>query len=84
MAKIPWRETEKGLKSHRITNWKQRNVKHDDFNKLYDYFLSIKNCQNCDIELSEGIRGDGRCLDHDHIYGLFRQVLCRTCNSLRQ
>jgi hypothetical protein len=80
---LKWRATAKGLKSHRISNWVFRGVICDNFDQLYDHFLSIMNCQNCDINLSDGNQGDSRCLDHDHSTGIFRQVLCRTCNTLR-
>ena len=75
---------EQGKKSNRINTWKQTGVKSDDFNSLYDYYLNCKNCEECSVELVEGRYGNNRkCLDHDHITGEFRNVLCHTCNIKR-
>jgi hypothetical protein len=79
-----YRQTEVGKKSHRISRWKRWGVKHEDFNALYEYYLNCKNCEECNIELQEGNFGNNkRCLDHDHQTGLFRNVLCNSCNVKR-
>ncbi len=83
--RLEYSKTENGRKSCRINNWKNRGVISDDYDKLYDYYLSIDNCENCGIELCEGIYGNNKkCLDHDHETGLFRNILCNTCNILRK
>ena len=79
-------QTPNGIKSSRIQNWKVNGVKHDDFSKLYNYYLSINNCQECNIELTyDKVRtSTTKCLDHEHDTGLFRNVLCHSCNVKRQ
>ena len=80
-----YRQTEQCKKTHRISNWKKRGVKCDDFASLYEYYLNCKNCEDCNIELAEGIYGaNKRCLDHSHNTGLFRNILCNTCNLKRR
>jgi hypothetical protein len=80
-----YRQTEAGKKSYRISNWKKRGVKSEDYNALYEYYINCQNCELCEIELVEGLFGaNRRCLDHSHKSGLFRNVLCNTCNGKRR
>jgi len=77
-------QTEKGKKANRIKQWKQKGVKSDNFNELYEYYVNCWECENCGVELIEGRFGNNkRCLDHSHKTGLFRNVLCSYCNVLR-
>lgn len=79
-----FRQTEKGKKNQRIKTWKFKGVICDDFNKLYNYYINCKFCEECNVELIEGCYGaNKKCLDHDHTTGLFRNVLCNTCNGNR-
>jgi len=79
-----YKQTEEGKKTQRILNWKYYKVICDDFDKLYEYYLNCKFCEECNVELVEGNRGKySKCLDHDHKTGLFRNVLCNTCNIKR-
>jgi len=79
-----YRQTEKGKEVQTISNWKIRNVKSNDFPALYQYYKRCKNCENCGIELIEGNTGSNRkCLDHNHLTGEFRNVLCHSCNVKR-
>ena len=77
-------QTDAGKKSHRITSWKQAGVISDDIHSLYEHYINCKNCEVCDVELVEGLYGaNKRCLDHSHTTGLFRNVLCHSCNIRR-
>ena len=79
-----YRQTEAGKKSHRIARWKRYGVKHDDFNSLYEVYINTKFCEECNIELVEGLHGaNKKTLDHDHTTGKFRNVICHTCNMRR-
>ena len=62
------------------SEWKSYGIICDDFDKLYDYHMSINNCQLCNVEFNEENNGQKRCLDHDHKTGLYRQTICRRCN----
>ena len=77
-------KTENGKKSKSINCWKSRGVINDDFDKLYDYYLNCKFCEECNIELTIGYKDVNRkCLDHDHKTGKFRNIICNRCNLIR-
>jgi len=73
-----------GYKTKRIYAWKGRGVICDDFESLYEYYINCNNCEECNIELVKGDIGvNKKCLDHDHLTGKFRNVLCCSCNVKR-
>jgi hypothetical protein len=68
-------------KSSRISHWKDRGIITDDYNFLYDWYISINNCLICNVELVEGAgMTNQRNLDHDHITGQPCIVVCGYCN----
>ena len=77
-----WLNTPAGRKSSRIQNWKQNGVIHDDFNELYEKYINTEFCELCNVKLTvdKAITKTTRCLDHDHTTGLFRNVVCNSCN----
>ena len=81
-----YRQTEVGKKSWRISGWKRYGVISEDFESLYEYYINSKNCEECNVVLTEDKRNTPttRCLDHDHDTGLFRNVLCNSCNLKRR
>jgi vacuolar-type H+-ATPase subunit H len=78
-----YQQTEQGKKSFKISDWKRAGVISDDFNSLYEHYINCKNCEECNVELQNGNLVNKRCLDHDHKTGLFRNVLCNSCNLKR-
>jgi len=71
------------MRDHRretIANWVKRGILSDDYDILYDYHMSINECQLCNITFDKVIKNQ-RCLDHDHQTGLYRKTLCRSCNA---
>ena len=63
-----------------IRNWIKYGIKSDNYKKLYDYHMNINKCELCNINFNDTIKYQ-RCLDHDHITGLYRKTLCRSCNA---
>tara|TARA_R110001592_G_scaffold84909_1_gene250894 strand:- start:160 stop:588 length:429 start_codon:yes stop_codon:yes gene_type:complete len=77
--KKEYKQTDNGIKSNFISNWKTKGVKNDDFNSLYEYYLNCKFCEECKVDLTLC----KKCLDHDHETGKFRNVICSRCNIKR-
>jgi len=67
-------------KPQTIYKWKSYGIICDDFDKLYEYHMSINNCELCNVEFDDSFKNQ-RCLDHDHHTGLYRKTLCRSCNA---
>ncbi len=91
--KKEYNKSEKGRKVSRIANWKRMGLICDDIDALYDKFLNTPNCENCNCILTmyTGIPNIDRhntltykCMDHDHNTGLFRNILCTSCNVKRR
>jgi hypothetical protein len=62
-----------------IYNWKRFGIKSDDYDKLYEYHMSIERCELCSV-LFDDTSKNRRCLYHDHDTGLYRKTLCNSCN----
>jgi len=75
-------KTPEGIKDRRIANWKKRGVKHNNYDELYEYYLSVSDCESCSCELDK-CNKSRKCLDHNHTNGEFRNVICHSCNVLR-
>ena len=66
----------------RIYDWKRQGLKCDNYEDLYNYFITTEKCEKCDCDLVGGGRAkNSRVMDHCHISGEFRNVLCRACNA---
>ena len=77
-----WNQSPVGIKTSRLSKWKRSGVIHDDFDELYEKYINTEFCELCNVELTvdKAITKTTRCLDHDHTTGLFRNVVCNSCN----
>ena len=65
-----------------ISRWKSRGLKSEIYGAIYDYYKAVVTCELCGVLLTTGKRcKTTKCLDHDHCTGLFRNVVCHSCNS---
>ena len=82
---IQYCKTEKGKKSNTLSTWKFNGLISDNYEEIYDRYINCNNCEECNCEFST--KGDGvgkfKVMDHDHITGLFRNILCNNCNLNR-
>ena len=73
-----YKKTSQCIKSNTISQWKKRGLVHPDLDALYETYLQTESCNVCKKVFQDTFE---RCLDHDHTTGLFRQILCRGCNT---
>lgn len=80
-----YRKTEAGVKAERTSRWRFRGLK-GDIDEIYEIYKNTEECDNCGIKLIVG--GINQCntkvMDHSHITGEFRNILCISCNSSRR
>ena len=81
-----YRQTPEYIRSNRIKHWKNRGVVCDNFDALYDHYTSTSFCNACRVELTIDKKRSSttKCLDHCHNTGLFRNILCHSCNIKRR
>jgi len=78
-----YNKTPKGVKAYRVRNWKKRGILSDDYDALYERYITTENCVFCGVCLTvdKNNTKTTRCLDHDHESGQVRGVLCHSCNA---
>ena len=74
---------EKVHKSGKISLWKHHGLIDEDYESLYNKYMNTDYCERCNCKLTgnKPQTSTSRCMDHDHITGKFRNVLCLCCNS---
>ena len=73
------------IKSRRIYDWKRMGLICDDMDGLYEHYLKTTHCDECEVELTydKNNTPTTKCLDHCHESGMFRNILCLSCNVKR-
>tara|TARA_R110002126_G_C10096803_1_gene465688 strand:- start:102 stop:488 length:387 start_codon:yes stop_codon:yes gene_type:complete len=82
VKKRKYQQSPAGKKSNRISKWKSSGVIHNDFNELYEKYITTELCElcSCVLTVDKINTSTTRCLDHCHETGQFRNVLCMNCN----
>jgi hypothetical protein len=68
------------LKRHRyntIYKWKSRGLIYPDYDELYQTYINTLECQHCLKEFKSTL---DRQMDHCHVTGEFRKIVCKKCN----
>ena len=64
-----------------IWRWKHYGIKTDDWDKLYQRYVSTTHCERCNVELVVGnFRSNKKSIDHNHKTGEIRYICCHSCN----
>jgi len=76
-----YRLTPKCKKSKTISSWKRLGLKlfGYTYDEVYEYYLDCDNCEVCNEDISMGCQQKN--MDHCHSTGIFRWVLCPSCNT---
>ena len=84
-GKIAIKNKEYYVENHKelmINKWKKRGLKSEIYGAIYDYYKGVLNCERCSVTLTTGkLCKTRKCMDHCHQTGLFRDVICLSCNS---
>lgn len=65
-------------------SWKKNGLNMENFEQIWKRYCETTHCDNCNVLLTLGITGSFfKCMDHSHITGEFRNILCQTCNVRR-
>ena len=73
-----------GIRLRRLCDWRRRGVifaNREEELAFYQLFINTPNCQLCNVEFDDNYKKQQRCLDHCHISGLVRNIVCISCNS---
>jgi len=81
-----YNKTPERIKKNRIANWKIKGLQCNYIEELYQHYLLSDQCENCMCILTVGSKKtpNTKCLDHSHITGEFRNILCNSCNVKRR
>ena len=80
-----YKQSEKGKQVDRLGQWKRRGLKckdKEEYISIYNRWLNSEKCEEtkCNKEYTDV---NDKCMDHCHNTGLFRNIICRSCNVRR-
>jgi flagellar biosynthesis GTPase FlhF len=83
--KRQYEQTPIGKKVRMLSKWKTRGLDEtvEELDIIYELYLQQEFCYSCDVKLTrDGVCSTQACLDHDHTTNKFRQICCRSCNTM--
>ena len=83
LQRLMYYQTPAGQKSMIIRNWRRIGIIFPDEDLLYQIYMETTHCDECKCELNKCNKSK-KCMDHDHSTGLFRNILCHSCNIVRR
>jgi len=83
-----WRHSQKGYKSHRISNWKHNYEIFGDLELFYQIWETAEKCDVCNCLLNPVYNRqktfNSRALDHCPECLIPKGILCKSCNILKK
>mgnify|MGYP003624815895 FL=1 len=79
-----YHQSPKGKMINTISSWKFNGLiceNREEYEYIYDRWLNSERCEECNKEYTED---NIKNMDHCHLTGLFRNILCHSCNMKRQ
>ena len=69
--------------SKKVHRWREYGMVCDNWEKLFVYFSNCERCEWCNVKLTKDRynKKTTRCINYDYDTGLFRNVICMSCNS---
>lgn len=68
--------------ANRRYQWKSQGMKSQNWYDVFDRYYSTNKCELCNVKL-EGLSKYKKCLDHHHLTGEVRNIVCAVCNCER-
>tara|TARA_R110000787_G_scaffold20110_1_gene59780 strand:+ start:230 stop:784 length:555 start_codon:yes stop_codon:yes gene_type:complete len=78
-------QTPAGKKFGTIAKWKYSGLQEskEELDRIYELYLHQELCYSCDVVLTRnGVCATDPCMDHSHVTNRFRQIACRSCNTM--
>ena len=77
--------------TYRVSNWKKQGIISDEWKTIYDRYVNAECCESCNSVFRKNIYKNGKIwrmnnkvLDHDHLTGKIRNIICQSCNIKRR
>jgi len=74
---MPYKDKEKERKRCRIKRWKTSGLI-GDYEIIHDRFINTENCDICNCCFTDKNK---KSMEHSHITGEFRGIVCNRCNT---
>ena len=73
-------------KQRKINEWKRRGLIADDYDAIHTKWSDATQCEECNIIFQKAPKTTQKtkCMDHCHITGEFRGIICHPCNVRRK
>jgi len=72
-------ELYKGHKATKKYQWRKMGLITDNFDEIYNRYIYSSQCEKCETPYKNS---RDRHMDHCHINGEFRNILCKKCNTM--